>query len=86
MAWCEANYVDYVLGLPKNERLKPEIAAQIGQAKKIYDQTGQPGRVFKDFQYRTLESWSRSRRLVDKANRVSPLIPVLKPLEKVSYS
>jgi len=67
MFWCETNNVDYILGLAKNDRLKKEIAAEIGQAKKIYEETGQPARVFKDFQYQTLESWSRSRRVVGKA-------------------
>ncbi len=67
MFWCETNNVDYILGLAKNDRLKKEIAAEIGQAKKIYEETGQPARVFKDFAYQTLESWSRSRRVVGKA-------------------
>jgi len=67
MLWCEGNNVDYVLGLAKNERLKREIAAEIQEAKKIYEETGQPARVFKDFAYQTLESWSRSRRVVGKA-------------------
>lgn len=67
MFWCETNNVDYILGLAKNDRLKKEIAAEIDQAKKIYEETGQPARVFKDFAYQTLESWSRSRRVVGKA-------------------
>jgi len=67
MAWCEGNNVDYVLGLAKNQRLKPEIAAEIQQAKNLYEQTGQAARVFKDFSYQTLESWSRPRRVIGKA-------------------
>jgi hypothetical protein len=67
MLWCECNDVDYVLGLAKNERLKREIATEIEQAKNIYQETGQAARVFKDFEYQTLESWSRSRRVVGKA-------------------
>jgi hypothetical protein len=67
MLWCECNDVDYVLGLAKNERLKREIAAEIEQARKIYQETAQAARVFKDFAYQTLESWSRSRRVVGKA-------------------
>ena len=67
MVWCEGNNVDYVLGLAKNERLKREIAQEIQQAKEIYKQTGQAARVFKDFTYQTLESWSRSRRVIGKA-------------------
>ena len=67
MFWCETNNVDYVLGLAKNERLKREIAEQVQQAKEIYEQTGRAARVFKDFSYQTLKSWSRARRVVGKA-------------------
>jgi len=67
MLWCELNDVDYVLGLAKNERLKREIAAELEQAGTICRQTHQSARVFKDFEYKTLESWSRSRRVVGKA-------------------
>jgi hypothetical protein len=67
MSWCERNDVDYVLGLAKNQRLKGEIAAQMQQARTMYEQTHQASRVFKDFRYQTLESWSRSRRVVGKA-------------------
>ena len=67
MLWCELNSVDYVLGLAKNQRLKREISAELEQAKRLFDQTNQPARVFKDFEYRTLKSWSRSRRVVGKA-------------------
>jgi len=61
MFWCEQNNVDYVLGLAKNERLKREIAQELQQAKELYKQTGQAARVYKDFEYQTLKSWSRSR-------------------------
>jgi len=67
MLWCELNNVDYVLGLAKNERLKREIASELAQAETLFGQTNQPARVFKDFLYQTLKSWSRSRRVVGKA-------------------
>lgn len=67
MAWCELNDVDYVLGLAKNERLKKEIIDQMQQAKELYEQSSQAARVYKDFEYRTLESWSKARRVVGKA-------------------
>ena len=67
MSWCEGNDVDYVLGLAKNQRLKGEIAAQMQQARTMYEQTRQAARVFKDFRYQTLKSWSCSRRVVGKA-------------------
>ena len=67
MSWCEGNDVDYVLGLAKNVRLKREIADELEQAKMMCEQTRQAARVFKDFRYQTLKSWSCSRRVVGKA-------------------
>jgi hypothetical protein len=67
MDWCELNEVDYVLGLAKNQRLKCEIAAELEKAKTIFERTNQSARVFKDFEYQTLKSWSCSRRVVGKA-------------------
>ena len=67
MFWCETNSVDYILGLAKNERLKKEIAEELQQAKELYEQTGQAARVYKDFEYQTLDSWSKARRVVGKA-------------------
>jgi hypothetical protein len=70
MSWCETHQVDYVLGLAKNERLKAEIAAELEQAAEQYRQTGQAARVFKEFVYRTRESWSRARRVIAKAEHL----------------
>ena len=67
MRWCEQHDVDYVLGLAKNERLKQEIEAELLQAEEQFKETGQAARVFKDFTYQTRESWSRTRRVVGKA-------------------
>jgi hypothetical protein len=71
MAWCEANDVDFVLGLAKNERLIQEITADLQQAKELFETTGQPARAFADFDYQTLKSWSRSRRVIGKAEHLA---------------
>jgi hypothetical protein len=70
MAWCEANQVDYLLGLAKNERLVEEIRAELEQARSAFEKTEQPARLFKDFTYQTRKSWSRSRRVVGKAEHL----------------
>lgn len=70
MAWCERNRVDYVLGLAKNERLIAEIDPELYEAWEYLEETGQPARVFRDFEYRTLDSWSRSRRVIGKAEQL----------------
>jgi Transposase DDE domain group 1 len=67
MAWCEANRVDYVFGLARNERLAGKIVAELAQAQAESRRTGKPARRFKDFQWATRDSWSRRRRVVAKA-------------------
>ncbi len=67
MAWCENNGVDYVFGLARNKRLETLLADDLARAKDLRDQSGQAARVFKDFRYQTLDSWSRERRVVGKA-------------------
>jgi hypothetical protein len=67
MAWCETHGVDYVLGMPKNSRLKAIITEEMAQARLQYEATDQSARVFKDFRYQTRTSWSCERRVVGKA-------------------
>jgi len=67
MAWCEANRVDYLFGLARNERLQAVITAEMVAATLESIQTGKPARRFKDFTYATLDSWSQERRVVGKA-------------------
>jgi hypothetical protein len=65
---CEAREnVYYLLGVAKNSRLLQKIGVELVQAKERYEQTGQAARVFTEFLYRTRESWSRSRRVIAKA-------------------
>ncbi len=67
MQWCEENGVDYLFGLARNGRLAEEIAAELAEAREESEATGKPARRFKDFTWTTLDSWSRHRRVVAKA-------------------
>jgi hypothetical protein len=67
MTWCEANRVDYLFGLARNERLTAEIAAEMALARAESEASGKPARRFRDFIWSTLDSWSRSRRVIGKA-------------------
>ena len=60
-----------MLGLPKNSRLKALIAEEMAQAKSQYEATEHAARMFKDFRYQTLESWSCERRVIGKAEHLS---------------
>jgi hypothetical protein len=71
MAWCEQNHVDYILGLAKNTRLVAMIAAELEQVRQEFEATKQPARVFAELRYQTLETWSRERRVVAKAERLA---------------
>jgi len=71
MAWCEANRVEYVLGLAKNERLNTlSLHARI-TAQRQFLETTQASRVFDEFRYQTRETWSRARRVVVKAEHLA---------------
>lgn len=67
MDWCEQNRVGYVFGLAKNERLLKQVRKPMRQARRQWEQTGKPARVFTEFRYRTRETWSRARRVIAKA-------------------
>jgi len=71
MAWCEANGVDYILGLAKNSRLLEVIADELAEAEAQFKTTGHAARLFKDFEYQTLKSWCRRRRVIGKAEHLS---------------
>ena len=70
MAWCEAHGVDYLFGLARNVRLEKAIEGERAQAQSLFEQTCQPARVFGEFAYRTLDSWSRARRVIAKAEHL----------------
>jgi Transposase DDE domain group 1 len=67
MAWCEANGVDFVFGLARNERLVAAIETELERAIAKSRRTGRPERRFKSFMWMTRHSWSRKRRVVAKA-------------------
>lgn len=71
LAWCETHDVDYVIGLAKNARLKRILGGELHAAAEQFERTGQPARVFKDFVYRTRQSWSCERRVIGKAEHLS---------------
>jgi hypothetical protein len=87
MAWCETNRVDYLFGLARNERLQEAIKGELLSASVESLRTGKPARCFKDFMWSTLDSWSRNRRVIGKAEvtggEANPhfLVTSLKPAE-----
>jgi Transposase DDE domain group 1 len=67
MAWCEANNVDFLFGLAKNDRLIAEIKTELDLAAAKSRRTGRAERRFKNFMWMTRKTWSRRRRVVAKA-------------------
>jgi hypothetical protein len=70
MAWCESAGVDYLFGLARNARLCRIIGAELQWAKLEHEKTHQAARTFTEFAYRTKTSWSRSRRVIAKAEHL----------------
>jgi hypothetical protein len=66
-AWCEDNGVHYVTGIARNARLERLLEPALERAEDECAETGEPTRLYEDLRYRTRESWSRSRRVVGKA-------------------
>src|SRR6516165_2975622 len=69
MSWCEQNEVFYCFGLARNDRLSEELKgafeslnAQIKEGK-----LQSPCRSFTEFEYSTLKTWSKERRVIGKA-------------------
>jgi hypothetical protein len=67
MAWCEATRVDFVFGLARNPRLVEELTTEMAWAEDDATRIGQSARRFRDFRWSTLDSWSRRRRVIGKA-------------------
>ena len=74
MSWCEGHQVDFVIGQARNQRLRKIIGAEMHAATERWNQTGQPARVFSEFQYQTKKTkkggWDRARRVVAKAEHI----------------
>ncbi len=74
MSWCEANRVDYVFGLARNQRLRKIIGQQMWEATQEWHRTGKPARVFTEFDYQTKKTkkggWDRPRRVAAKAEHI----------------
>jgi len=69
MAWCESQpEVYYCLGLSKNSVLVEKLGPALAHARARHCLIGGASvRVFTEFMYRTHDSWSRSRRVIGKA-------------------
>ena len=71
MAWCEANGVQYLFGLSTNDRLEEMTAKALRKSHRRYLQTQRASRRFRELRYRTRTSWSRTRRVVAKAEHLA---------------
>ena len=69
MDWCENNGLLYCFGLARNPGLQEQIARCFEALESVLEEDSSelPVREFIEFEYRTLNSWSRSRRVVGKA-------------------
>ena len=70
LAWCErqAPVVYYCLGLAKNSVLIEKLGPALASAQMRWCLSGTArGREFIEFEYQTVKSWSRSRRVIGKA-------------------
>ena len=67
MKYCEENGVGYILGLSRNKRLYNKVRKKLKKSRSKYVKTGKAHRQYKQFCYKTLKSWSKSRKVIGKA-------------------
>jgi len=69
MSWCEENGVFYCLGLARNERLGERLKGNFENLKVDIKEAKveMPCRSFTEFEYSTLNSWTKARRVIGKA-------------------
>lgn len=70
MSWAEKNDVEFIFGLAQNSRLRGLIQDELETVKLEAEKAGKPVRMFRELRYRTLDSWSRERRVVAKAEQL----------------
>ena len=71
LRWCEDHGVEYVFGLARNARLVKRIGKALHKSRCRHAGTGSASRRYREFRYRTRETWSRSRRVVAKAEHLA---------------
>lgn len=68
MVWCERHGIYYCLGLAKNSVLIEKLQPTLADARARRCLSGAPSvRGFTEFEYQTQKTWSRSRRVIGKA-------------------
>ena len=70
LSWCERHNVKYVIGLARNKRLRAQIEGEMALAGERQAETGEAARECGELRYQTLQSWSRERRVVAKAEQL----------------
>ena len=70
MKWCEDREVDYLFGLARNDRLVRRIASKMSRVRKKSLRRQMAVRHFQELTYRTLDTWTRKRRVVAKAEHL----------------
>jgi hypothetical protein len=70
LVWCESHNVEYVIGLASNSRLLAELPQEQRAMSAASAASGESERTYRDLEYRTLDSWSRTRRVVAKVEHL----------------
>ena len=71
MRYCETGKeLYYLFGLARNARLVESIRLQLHKARQRHTRTARAARLYTEFRYRTLNTWSRARRVIAKAEHL----------------
>lgn len=64
--WCDANKVQYIIGLAKNKVLNRLLEPTMNKTQKLYNKTLEKQKKFTKFEY-AAETWKHKRKIIGKA-------------------
>jgi hypothetical protein len=67
MAWCSENKVQYLFGLARNARLERTLDPTLDEVFELCSESGEPEKLYHEWMYSTLGSWSCEHRVIGKA-------------------
>jgi hypothetical protein len=68
--WCERNNVDYLVGIPRNDRLAAQAKSFVDKAEQHFQRTGRKQRRFHEMYY-AAGTWDKRRRIIVKAEHTA---------------
>jgi len=65
-SWCERNNVNYIVGIPSNNRIKNIVRPKLLEVENLFNKVNKKQRFFTEFNY-AAKTWKKQRKIILKA-------------------